>query len=142
MSLTYTTTNKVLDTLTRVTATFDRPLALYAALFATAPTKSTPGVEFTTAVAANYTRCITVFGAAVNGQAVSTAPIGFPSNLGTPIDLTGALSPWPPALALGIFDAVTGGTLWYYELLPSKPVVVNNAHITIATGALKLTLDS
>lgn len=142
MSLTYATSNLVLDTLTRVTASLARPAALYAALFSTAPTKSTPGVEFTTVVAASYTRCIATFGAAVNGVALSTAAVGFPSSTGTPVDLTGAASPWPPALAVGIFDASTAGTLWYYELLPTKPVVVNNSHITITTGTLKLTLDS
>lgn len=142
MSLTYVTSNLVLDVLTRVTASLARPAALYAALFSTAPTKSTPGVEFTTVVAASYTRCAVTFGAAVNGIAASTVACGFPSAAGVPTDLTGAPSPWPPALAVGIFDASTAGTLWYYELLPTKPVVVNNTHVAFAIGALKLTLDS
>lgn len=142
MSLPHTKANSILDVLTRNAASLAQPAALYAALFSTAPTKATPGVEFTTTVAEGYTRCPLAFGVAVNSVAITSVVCGFPHSEGTPIDLSGAVSPWPQALALGIFDAINGGTLWQFHPLPTKPIVSNGFHITIPAGALSLTLDA
>lgn len=101
----------------------------YLALFTTAPTETTGGVEVSLL---SYARQAITFGApADNGvykEVASTGTILFPS-----MDGSGE-----SVVAIGYFDALTGGELRYYDDAIT-PITINaSTIIKVSTGGLKI----
>lgn len=84
---------------------FVPPPVIYAALFTTAPTKSSAGVEVD---GDGYARIPVVFGDYFEGFTKNTTELEFPR----------ALEDWGEIAAVGLFNSVTGGELLYFVEIP------------------------
>ncbi len=87
--------------------------ALYLSLHTTAPTRDTPGVEV---IGGGYVRQGISFSAPANGFISSTATVQYPA----------ATDYWGTIEAFGIYNAVSGGTLLWFDYLTD----VNNIPVT------------
>lgn len=102
------------------------PATVYAALFTVVPTPSTSGTEVT---GGSYARVATTFGAPALGVSTNSAPVAFPT----------ATANWGTVVAVGIFDAVSGGNLLYFGLLTTSKAVDNGDTASFASSALSIT---
>ncbi len=112
-------------------ASWTTPTNTYLALFTVAPTDSTGGTE---ASAGNYARLQISWGSASSGSISNNANLRFPAT-GT------ATADYGTIVAIGIFDASTGGNLlWYGDL--SATVTINSGETyTITSGGITLSLS-
>lgn len=113
-------------------ADYTPPLVLYVALFTAAPTDAGGGTEvsggaYARAIVTNNT---TNFPAASGGSKSNGIEIAFPQ----------ATALWGDVVAVGIFDASTGGNMLAWADITSQTVPAN-ATLRIASGALTITLD-
>lgn len=102
------------------------PATVYAALFTVAPTVSGGGTEVT---GGSYARTAVTFGAPASGVSTNSAPVNFPA----------ATAPWGTVVAVGIFDASTGGNLLYFGTLGSSKVIGTSDTASFASAALSIT---
>lgn len=115
------------------------PPATYVALFTAAPGDSGGGTEVS---GGDYAR------QQVNQDGATQPYWNTPTDDGGPqvIDNNGeiafpqATADWGEVVAVGIYDAATGGNLLYYGTLASSKTVTTNDTFKFATGDLDLTL--
>ena len=118
--------NELLDHVFRNSA-LTSPTAVYAALYTVAPTDAGGGTE----VSGNgYARQSITFGAASGGAIANTADVDFMASGGN----FGAI------IAVGIFDASSGGNLLAWDAV-SSTTINDGDTFRIATGDLDITLD-
>lgn len=127
MAMTDYLENKVLDHIFNNTA-YTSPTTVYIGLLSAVPTDSTAGTELTNT---GYSRKSISVGTASAGTVTSDAAISWTNSDG---------SDWSPALALGIYDASTGGNLLFYKTISGR-TVKDGETLTIASGDLSVTLD-
>ena len=101
----------------------------YVGLFSVAPTDSTAGTELT---GGGYAR-----GAVTNNT--TNFPAANPTVNGADVTLFTS-SGSHTAVAMGLFDAVTGGNLVAYSTITSTPIV-NLDVVRIVAGQLQISLD-
>lgn len=106
---------------------------VYAALFTTAPTTaytsgSPTGVEVSTSGTA-YARQSATFGAPASGVTSNS----------TPINYSAATASWGTVVAVGIFDAASGGNLLYFGNLGTPKTVGIGDTVSFAAAALAVT---
>lgn len=118
-----TTTLEWLFTTTAVT----RPTAWYLALYTVAPTDTGGGTECSGTSYARQSFTMSVSG----NLATNTANIEYPTAGGS----------WGTLVAVGVFTAVTGGTLIAYGNLTTSKAIDTGDVFRIPTGDLDITLD-
>lgn len=99
------------------------PATVYLALFTVAPTDVGGGTEVS---GGSYARQVITFAAPVSGVVSNSGAVTFPT----------ATASWGTVVAMGIFDAVSGGNLLYYGALTTSKVIDNGDQISFANGAL------
>ena len=102
---------------------FTSPLAVYLALYTTAPTVGGGGVEVS---GGSYARQIVVFTAPVLGVSSNNADVLFPV----------ASVAWGTIVAFGVFDASAGGSLLYFNTLSTPRTVLINDQVRFPLGQL------
>lgn len=102
------------------------PSDLYLALFTTAPTESSPGVEFT---GGSYTRQAVTFTPSDSGMIVSSADVVF-SGLAA-----GTLR------GTALLDSLTGGNIIVFSALPAPRGVSDGETLTVSAGTITVSLD-
>lgn len=114
---------------TRANAILDSELGgtLYLALFTTAPTASSNGVEVS---GFGYARQVVAMGAAASGVKSSTGTINFPAANG---------GQWGTINAWAICDAASGGTQRAFRTITG--ILVNNGdQVTVPAGNVSVSL--
>ena len=117
--------NAILDHVLRNTALSPSAL-VYAGLFTVAPTPSTAGSEVS---GGSYARVATTFGAPALGVSLNSGSVAFPT----------ATLNWGTVVAVGIFDAASGGNLLYFGTLTTSKAVDNGDTASFAISALSIT---
>ncbi len=119
------------------------PTGLYAALFSVAPTKTLPGTEFVDGTgspyAKGYSRGKLTFNSSTTSVATANTEAYFPHGalISQSATISGSTSNWPAAVAVGLFDAASGGNLWAYNSTGSNPPVgVEGYSIRWANGGI------
>jgi hypothetical protein len=109
------------------TATVTRPTAWYLALYTTAPTDAGGGTECSGTAYARQSFTLSVSG----NLATNTANVEFPV----------AGSAWGTIVAVGVFTALTGGTLIAFGDLTVAKTIASGDVLRIPLGDLDITLD-
>lgn len=118
--------NKLLDHILRV-ATFTMPSGIYLALFTVAPTDAGGGTEVS---GGGYARKSVSFNAASSGISTNSTALEF-TNTG-----------WAgTVVACGLYDNVTAGNLLAYTAISPTLAVSSGETVTVAAGALTVTID-
>lgn len=107
-------------------ATYQSPTAIYCALFTTAPTATTAGIEV---AGGAYTRTQVVFRAAAGGATTNVGAVTFPA----------ATAPWGNVMAAVLYDALEGGNQLYFGNLGNPKTVGIGDQLTFAAAALSVT---
>jgi hypothetical protein len=102
------------------------PATVYAGLLTVAPTPSTAGTEVS---GGSYARVAVTFGAPASGVTSNSAPVNFAA----------ASAPWGTVVAVGIYDALSGGNLLYFGTLGSSKVIGTSDTASFAAAALSIT---
>lgn len=102
------------------------PATVYLGLFTVAPTPSTSGTEVS---GGSYARVAATFGAPALGVSTNSAPAAFPM----------ATLAWGTVVAVGVFDALSGGNLLYFGTLTTPKSVDNGDTASFAVAALSIT---
>lgn len=118
-----TTTLQWLFTASAVT----RPTAWYLALYTVAPTDAGGGTECSGTSYARQSFTMSVSG----NLATNTANIEYPTAGGS----------WGTIVAVGVFTAVTGGTLIAYGNLTAAKTIATGDVLRVPAGDLDITLD-
>ena len=118
-----TTTLEWLFTTTSVT----RPTAWYLALYTVAPSEAGGGTECSGTSYARQSFTMSVSG----NQATNTANVEYPT----------AGSSWGTIVAVGVFTALTGGTLIAYGNLTASKTIATGDVLRVPAGDLDITLD-
>jgi hypothetical protein len=105
------------------------PASVWLALFSVAPTESAAGTELT---GNGYARKQITFAAPSGGAVANSADIVFGPATG---------GGWSAAIAVGIFDASTAGTLIAYKTITSVTVALGEELKFPATTGLTVSLD-
>jgi len=119
--------NKIIDHMLRGQA-FTPPSAIYLALYTTAPSDAGGGTEVS---GGSYARQSFTLTAASGGASSNSADITFPT----------ATADWGTIVAVGIFDASTGGNLLMWANLTASKTVNSGDTFKINAGDLDITLD-
>lgn len=119
--------NKILDHTLRNTA-YTSPATVYLGLYSAAPTDAGGGTELS---GNGYARQPVTFSAAASGATTNSAAVDFPVATG---------SSWAAAIAFGVFDAVSGGNLLYWNTMTSVTIAVGE-FLRIPVGDLDITED-
>jgi hypothetical protein len=117
--------NKLIDHFLGTTS-YTMPADVYVALFTVAPSDAGGGTEVT---GGSYARQIATFTSASNGATSND------SNL----DFTGM--PAVTTVAIGIFDALTGGDMLLHGTLTTNKTTDAGDTLRIATGDLDISID-
>lgn len=115
---------RILDHILGTTA-FTMPTA-YLALYTTAPTDSTSGVEV---AGGSYARKAIAFNAASSGAATNSANVDF-TNM-----------PTSTVVAVAVVDALTSGNILVYGALTTSRSVVLGDTLRISAGDLSISID-
>ena len=107
-------------------ATYTGSTTVYCALFTTAPTAVTAGVEV---AGGGYMRMLVTFHVAVAGATANVSAITFPP----------ATAPWGNVMAAVLFDASTGGNQLYFGNLAVPKTVSIGDQLSFAAEALAVT---
>jgi hypothetical protein len=107
-------------------AAITRPTAWYLALFTTAPTDAGGGVEVS---GAGYARGVVSFAYVADGEA---------RNVADPVEITATGGDFGSVVAVGIFDAVTGGNLWAHKTLSTPVTITNGQAFRVLEDALSI----
>jgi len=136
--------NKFVDHLLRGQA-FTGPATTYIALFTAAPSDSGGGTEVS---GGSYARVAVTSSLAnwagtqgVGTTAASSGTSGTTSN-NAAITFPTATSSWGTVVAVGVYDALTGGNLLFYSALTASQTVGSGATMSFAAGQLSLQLDN
>lgn len=113
-------------------AAYTAPSSIYVALFTVAPTDAGGGTEVT---GGSYTRA-TVTNNATNFPAASG---GAKSNANA-ITFATATANWGTVVAVGLYDASSGGNLLAWDAITSQSVP-SGVTLSIGAGDLDITLD-
>jgi hypothetical protein len=124
--------NKVLDLLLGAVS-YTVPTTVYIGLYTAAPTDAGGGTEVS---GGSYARVAVTN----NTTNFPTATGGSKSN-GTSITFPTATADWGTVVAVGIFDASTGGNLLFWANLTTSKVVQNGDTAQFASGSLTFTED-
>jgi hypothetical protein len=108
-------------------ATPTQPVARYLALFTAAPSDAGGGTEVD---GSGYARQAVTFGAASSGVSANTAPVSFGP----------AGASWGSIVAVGLFDAVSGGYLWAWKEI-SAATVGSGLELKFAVGDITFEMD-
>ena len=108
------------------TASYTMPTDVYVALFTVSPGESGGGTEVT---GGSYARQIATFSAASSGATSNDSNI----------DFTGM--PAATTVAIGIFDALTSGSMLLYGTLTTNKTTDAGDTLRIATGDLDISID-
>jgi len=136
---TQTFEGKLLDHVFRATA-YTATANVYVGLFTTAPTDTTAGTEVS---GGSYARAPVP--AATGGAAAWNAPSGNPRQISNVNAINWSTNPtadWGTIVAIGIFDALSGGTLLYYTTTQSdgstaiSKITQSGDTVSIAAGQL------
>jgi hypothetical protein len=119
--------NKIIDHMLRGQA-FTPPSTIYVGLFTVAPTDAGGGTEVS---GGSYARQPVTLTAASGGTATNSADIIFPT----------ATANWGTIVAVGIFDASTGGNLLMHNSLTTSKTVNNGDTFKISAGNLNISFD-
>lgn len=113
--------------------TYTPPATLYFALYTAAPTDSGGGTEITGNgyARAAITNNTTNFGAATGSGKTNASPVIWPIPTAS----------WGTAVALGVFDAASGGNLLYWGLLTTNRLINLGVAPRIEIGGLVITED-
>lgn len=114
-------------------ASYTAPATLHFALFTVAPSDSGGGTEVT---GGSYAR-VAVTNNATNFPAASG---GAKSN-GTAITFAQATANWGTVVAMGVFDAASGGNLLYHDALTTNRTINNGDTASFAVGEFDVTMD-
>lgn len=116
-----------------VTMPFTPPATVYIGLFISAPTDAGGGTEV---AGGSYAR------AAVTNNATNfpAAAGGVKSN-GTAVNFAAATAAWGTVVAVGVFDALSGGNLLYWAALTAAKTVQNGDQFSFSIGSLVFTED-
>lgn len=108
------------------------PTNLYVALFLNNPTDASTGTEVS---GTSYERKLVTFTAPtqVNGQAQITNELE--------IEFNQAGSNWGTVTHAAVFDALTGGNMYYYGALNTPKAIETNDVLKVLANELVLTLD-
>ena len=123
--------NALLDHVFGATA-FTAPGTLYAALFTTSPADDDSGVEVT---GGSYARV-----AITNNDTNFPAASGGAKSNGNAITFPTATADWGTVVAVGLYDAASGGNLIGWATITSQSVP-SGVTASIAAGDLDITLD-
>ncbi|MEM4134314.1 MAG: hypothetical protein QXV73_03880 [Candidatus Micrarchaeia archaeon] len=119
--------NKVIDHMLRGQA-FTPPSTIYVGLYTTAPTDAGGGTE----VSGNgYARQSVTLTAASGGSTSNASDITFPQATGD----------WGTIVAVGLFDASTGGNLLAWSNLTESKTINAGDVLKIPAGQLTFTID-
>ena len=119
--------NKIIDHMLRGEA-FTPPSTIYLGLFTEAPTDAGGGTEVS---GGGYARQSITLDAASGGATTNSSDITFPQ----------ATADWGTIVAVGIFDAETGGNLLMWANLSQSKTVNNGDTFKIAAGDLDISVD-
>lgn len=119
--------NKIIEHMLR-NQSFTPPSTLYLALYTTAPSDAGGGTEVS---GGSYARQSFTLTAASGGATSNSADITFPT----------ATADWGTIVAVGIFDAQTGGNLLMYGDLETSKTVNSGDTFVIKAGDLDITVD-
>jgi hypothetical protein len=108
------------------TASYTMPTDVYVALFTVSPGEAGGGTEVT---GGSYARQIATFSAASSGATSNDSNI----------DFTGM--PAATTVAIGIFDALTSGSMLLYGTLTTNKTTDAGDTLRIATGDLDISID-
>ena len=103
------------------------PSGTFLALYTAAPNDAGGGTQVS---GAGYARQAITFGAPSGGAISNTSPVSFTASGGS----------YGAVVAVGIFDAVSGGNLLAWDTITSATVNDGDT-ITFATGDIDITLD-
>ena len=121
---------KLLNLLFSATAWSGKPTSLYFGLFTTAPTVAGGGTEVSTGGYARVAKTATdSTHFTVSGMGVTNA---------TAITFAEATADWGSVLALGVFDAPSGGNLLFFVAITPQ-TVVRGISLSMAIGAFTVT---
>lgn len=118
--------NKLLDHAFRNT-TYTPPTTVYVGLYTVAPTQAGGGTEVSGGA---YARQAATFTAASNGQIKNSTDITFPI----------ATANWGDIVAVGVFDAATGGNLLAYTTPAVTKKVLSGDQFIIRANNLVISL--
>jgi len=119
--------NKIIDHMLRGQA-FTPPSTIYLALYTVAPTDAGGGTEVS---GGGYARQSFTLTAASGGASSNSADIIFPQ----------ATADWGTIVAVGIFDASTGGNLLMWAYLTQSKTVNSRDTFKINAGDLDISFD-
>jgi hypothetical protein len=119
--------NKIIDHMLRGQA-FTPPSTIYLALYTVAPSDSGGGTEVS---GGGYQRQPVTLSPASEGTTSNSADITFPT----------ATSSWGTIVAVGIFDAQTGGNLLMWANLTQSKTVDSGDTFKINAGDLDISFD-
>jgi hypothetical protein len=126
MPKSYTQSDATINHFLRNTA--QTPAAtIYVGLFTTIP--SGPGDAGTEASGGSYARQAVTFGAPTNGVSTNSGAVAFPT----------ATASWSTINGVGLFSALSGGTLLYYGSLTTPKLVDVDDTASFASAALQIT---
>lgn len=136
--------NKILDATFRGVA-LGAPAALYVALFTATPTAAGGGTEVTGGSYARINLAPTATNWASTGGAttVTNPSVGTSGTTSNNVAITFAAptASWGVITSFGIFDALSGGNLWFFgNLTVSKTVNNGDAAPSFAISALSITM--
>jgi len=134
MSVTYFSSNKVLDYNFGITS-YTPPSTLYFALSTTAPDIS--GSSFTEPSSGAYARV----GLLNNKTNWGTASSGTLTN-STAVTFAESTASWGTIVAVGIFDALTGGNLLWYDSLSPSRTVASATTVLFAIGSITVQFNN
>ena len=134
MSVTFFSSNKNLDFNFGV-ASYTPPATYYFALSTTAPDIS--GTSFTEPSGGAYARVAftnnkTNWGTAASGILTNSTAVTF-------VESTAS---WGTILAVGMYDALTGGNLWWYDSLSPSRVVASATTVLFAIGSITVQFNN
>lgn len=109
---------------------FTAPVSVYVGLFTTDPTDANTGIEVVSSGTA-YTRMLVIFAAPVNGIAVNSTDIVFPTATGD----------WGSITHIGIYDSLTSGNLLFHGALSATKIILTGDVFKFASGALSISFS-
>lgn len=112
---------------------YTRPANVYLALYTVAPTDSGGGTEVS---GGDYARA-----AVVNNATNWPAASGGVKQNGTAITFPEATAAWGTIVAVGLFDAASGGSLLYWSNLTTPKVVDAGDTARFPIGSIQITED-
>lgn len=141
-NLTNTAENRIQDHLLRAEA-LSLPASWHVGLFTAAPSETGGGTEVSggsyarVAVARSLTAWSGTQGA---GTTVASTGTGGRSSNNAAITFPAATASWGTVTHIGLFDASTGGTLWYYGALTTSRLVDTGNVFEMLADQLGITL--